>query len=78
MPTAYEEFIEFIVSGTTPETVVAYRPSEAARERVLDLVHRQKTSGLSAEETAELEQCLQLEHMIRMAKARARQRLAGA
>ena len=78
MPTAYEEFIEFIVSGTTAVSVAAYHPSEAARARVLDLIRRQKTENLGEEKTAELNQCLQLEHLIRMAKARARQRLAGA
>jgi len=78
MPTAYEEFIEFIVNGTTAASVAAYHPSEAARARVLDLIRRKKTEALGAEETAELEQCLQLEHLIRMAKARAHQRLAGA
>jgi hypothetical protein len=77
MATAYDEFIEFIAGGTTPETVVAFRPSEAARARVSELIQRQKSESLAAEEIAELDQCLQLEHLIRLAKARARQRLAG-
>jgi hypothetical protein len=78
MTTAYEEFIDFIAGGTTPESVVAFRPSETARERVTELIRRQKTGGLTQEETAELNQCLQLENLIRLAKARARQRLSGA
>jgi hypothetical protein len=77
MPTAFEEFIEFIVNGTTAESVVAFHPSEAARERVADLIRRQKSASLTTEETAELNQCLHLEHLIRLAKVRARQRLAG-
>jgi O-succinylbenzoate synthase len=73
---AYEEVIDFIASGTTPENVVAFRPSESARQRVAELVQREKTTGLTADETSELEHYLQLEHLMRLAKARARQRLS--
>jgi hypothetical protein len=76
MPTAFEEFIDFIVGGTTAESVIAYRPSDAARARVMDLIHRQKIAGLNQDESAELDQCLQLEHLLRMVKARACQRIA--
>jgi hypothetical protein len=77
MPTAFEELIDFIAGGTTPESIVAYRPSEAARTRVMDLIRRQKSEGIPEDETEELNQCLQLENLSRLAKARARQRLAG-
>ena len=50
-----------------------FRPSEKAKERVAELLHREKTTGLDSEETTELEQCMQLEHFMRLAKARARQ-----
>lgn len=76
MATVYDEIIEFIAAGTTPESVAAFRPSDAARERVDELIRRQKEEGLSAEETAELNHYLLLEHVMRLAKARARQRLA--
>ncbi len=35
---AYEEVIDFIAAGTTPQNVIAFRPSEAAQERVTDLL----------------------------------------
>lgn len=73
---AYEEIIDFIASGTTPSTIIAFQPSEAARERVADLIHREKTAGLTEEETAELNHYMQLEHLMRLAKARARRHLA--
>jgi hypothetical protein len=72
MTLAYEEVVDFIAAGTTPSGVVAFRPSEATKARVADLIHRQKTTGLSPEETAELNHYLQLEHLMRLAKARAR------
>ncbi len=76
MSPAYEEIIDFIASGTSPRGVAAFRPSKAAKERVSDLIHREKTVGLTTEETAELTHYLQLEHLMRLAKARARRHLA--
>ncbi len=68
---AYEEIIDFIAAGTSPRAVVAFRPSEAAKARVAELIDREKTTGLSPDETAELNYYLQLEHLMRLAKARA-------
>jgi hypothetical protein len=76
MTRAYEEIIDFIAAGTSPRDVVAFQPSAAAKARVADLIYQEKTTGLSPEETAELDHYLQLEHMMRLAKARARAYLA--
>ncbi len=75
MVVAYEELVDFLAGGTTPSSLVAFRPSEATRDRVADLIHREKTCGLSSEETEELNHYLHLEHVMRLAKARARQLL---
>ena len=77
MTRAYEEIIDFIAAGTTPSRVVAFQPSQAVKDRVADLIHREKTTGLSPEESSELNQYLQLEHLMRLAKARARTHLAN-
>ena len=69
---AYEEVIEFIAAGTSPGSVIAFRPSETAKQRVADLLHKEKTSGLSSDEKLELGHYMQLEHLMRLAKARAR------
>jgi hypothetical protein len=76
MTRAYEEIIDFIAAGTTPSRVVAFQPSQEVKDRVADLIHREKTTGLSPEESSELNQYLQLEHLMRLAKARARAHLA--
>jgi len=73
-PLAYQEIVEFIAAAN-PSSVVAFRPSEAARSRVEELITLEKTSGLSGEERSELDNYLQLEHLMRLAKARARQLL---
>jgi hypothetical protein len=70
----YEEVIDFIAT-TNPGKVLAFRPSEATKQRVSDLIYREKTTGLSPEEKSELDHYMQLEHVMRMAKIRARKLL---
>ena len=70
---SYEEIIDFIAAGTTPETVLAFRPSDVVQQRVAELVERLRDGTISPEEQSELEDYLQLEHIMIMAKARARQ-----
>lgn len=72
MERVYEEIIDFLAAGTTPSAIMALQPSAKANARVANLMHREKTTGLSAEETAELNMYLQLEHLMRLTKARAR------
>ena len=73
---AYFEIIEFIAAGTTSEGVAGFHPSPEAHKRVADLIDREKEFGLSPEERAELDHFMELEHILRMAKAKARQFLA--
>lgn len=73
---AYEEVIDFIAAGTTPDNVIAFRPSEETKQRVADLLRREKTTGLTPDETSELDRYMQLEHLMRLAKARARKYLS--
>ena len=69
---AYNEFVDFIAAGSTPEAVANFTPSDATKEYVADLIQREKTTGLSAEESSELEHFMQLEHIMRLARAKAR------
>jgi hypothetical protein len=73
---AYEEVIEFIAAGTSPISVIAFQPSPAAKQRVADLIYHEKTTGLTPGEESELDHYMQLEHLMRLAKARARRHLA--
>ena len=72
----YLEIIDFIAAGTTPEAVVDFRPSPEAQQRLAALIERVKADVLSPEEKAELDHFMELEHVLRMAKARARQVLS--
>jgi hypothetical protein len=73
---AYFEIIEFIAAGTTPEAVAHFLPSPEAQRRVAELIEREKEEALSPEEAAELDHFMELEHILRMAKSKARQILA--
>ena len=74
---AYEELVDFIAGGSTPQEVANFQPSETTKARASDLLHRSKNEGLTKEEKEELEQFLDLEHIMRLAKAKARLRLTN-
>jgi hypothetical protein len=75
MTRAFEEIVDFIAGGSTPAAVAEFVPSEASRQRVSDLLRQEKSSGLTPDESAELNHYQELEHLMRLAKARARAHL---
>ena len=77
MTKAYEELVDFIAAGTTPQSVAQFKASHETKARVEELVRKEKNTGLLPEESAELGDYLQLEHLMRMAKARARRVLGN-
>ena len=74
---AYDEIVDFIAAGSSSQSVSAFQPSREARARVLELTLRAKAEMLTVEEAKELEHYLQLEHLMRLAKARARHYLSS-
>ena len=52
-----------------------FKASPETKARVAELIHREKTVGLTPDETAELDSYEELEHLMIMAKARAHQLL---
>jgi hypothetical protein len=44
----YMELVDFIAAGLSPERIAAYHPSDAAQERVMGLLQRQKDRGAAA------------------------------
>ena len=74
---AYHEIIDFIAGGTTPEQVINFRPSPQTQKMVEELVQKEQDHKATPEEKSELDHFMELEHILRMAKARARQILAS-
>jgi hypothetical protein len=70
---SYLEIIDFIAAGATPEAVIKFHPSDSVQRRVAALVERSNEGTLSSEDQSELEDYLQLGHIMIMAKARATQ-----
>ena len=71
---AYEEVVNFIATQTPHSSLMAFHPSDQAKDRVMELIHKEKESTLAADEQSELDHYMQLEHLMRLAKARAKQR----
>jgi hypothetical protein len=68
----YLELADFVAGGARPEGVINFRRSAEAEQRAQELIERARESRLTAEEAAELTHFLELEHILRMAKAKAR------
>jgi hypothetical protein len=68
---AYEEIVDFIAAGMTPDEVTRFQPSQETKETVERLIAKEKESGLTSDEDSELSHYLHLEHVMRLAKARA-------
>lgn len=69
---ARDELVDFLVGHIPTRELAEFQPSEAARERVWSLIEKEKETGLLAEEKLELDDYLQLEHLLVLAKAKAR------
>ena len=69
--------LEFLASLPTPEAVIALRPSKAIQSQLSDLLEKNRTVGLTANEEKLWQRYQYLEHIVRMAKARAFMKLEG-
>ena len=68
---AYEEIINFLAGGITSQSLIDFQVSEQVKEKVADLIFREKNNVISPNEKIELDHYLILEHLLRLAKARA-------
>jgi hypothetical protein len=71
----YDEIID-LIAASRPEKIANFQISAEAKEHVADLLSREKNGGLTPDETSELNDYIELEHIMRLVKARARQLLA--
>jgi hypothetical protein len=71
---ALDDFAEFI-SKLAPRKILEYKASVKAQERVNYLLEKNRGSGLSTEEQQEMNYYMMIEHIVRVAKTKALQRL---
>lgn len=67
--------IDVLASQPTPEQIMALHPSPELQARIDILLARSKEGALSDQEEVELDRYFYLEHLVRMAKAKAYQHL---
>ncbi|MBM3757450.1 MAG: hypothetical protein FJW38_26135 [Acidobacteria bacterium] len=72
---AYDELLDVLSAGAATEQIANFRSSEQTQARVAELIERKKDGTITRAEVEEMEEYLNLEHVMIMAKARARQRL---
>ncbi len=72
---SYEEIVDLFARGGGAEAVLAFHPSDEAKDRVRELLTRSKQGDLSDEEKAELDRFGELERLMQLVKARARRLL---
>ena len=63
--------LETLARLPTAEEVLALRPTTALQHRIEELLETKRNTGLSREEPREWEQYEYIEHLVRLAKARA-------
>lgn len=70
----YDE-LAFFLASLSPRRVISYKSSIKSQERVNTLIEKNKTNGLTFEENSEMERFMTVEHIVRLAKAKALQKL---
>ncbi|MBX3082980.1 MAG: hypothetical protein KF716_15210 [Anaerolineae bacterium] len=74
---AIDEIAEFLLTAPTLEQVIAFKASAGVQERLDDLLERNKTGQLTADEHEELDETLQLDLFVQFLKAKAKVKLAN-
>jgi hypothetical protein len=69
------EVLEFLASLPEPEEIIALRPSPPLQGRISELLEKNRTTGLTPDEQREWEHYQYLEHLVRIAKAKAYSKL---
>jgi len=65
------EVLEFLAGLPEPDDIIALHPSPVLQARISELLEKNRTDGLSLDEQQEWEHYAYLEHLVRMAKAKA-------
>jgi predicted HTH domain antitoxin len=74
----YDDLLEYLVKKASPQEILAFQPSNAARARAIELIEKSSEGELSAEERAELAQMRQIDSFVSVLKARALEAMHGA
>ena len=65
------EVLEFLANLPSSEEILALKPSETLQQQITSLLEKNRTVGLTIEEERLWQQYEYIEHLVRMAKAKA-------
>jgi hypothetical protein len=62
------DVLEFLAGLPSPEEILAFRPTPLLRDRVSELLEKNRTIGLAPDEEEDWQRYQYLEHLVRLAK----------
>jgi|SRR5882724_4833417 len=68
----FDEMIDFLASGPSPEQIIAHKASERMQDRLRELLGKNREEGLTEAESAELDLFESVEDLMGLLKAKAR------
>lgn len=68
----FNEMLDFLASGPTPQQIVEHKVSPALQERLEELLDKNRLEGLTEAEQSELDAFRRVNHVMILLKARAR------
>lgn len=71
-PSVYDDLVGLLVRNTPADDLMAFQLSAEKQQRLDDLLERNRAGTLSPAESAELDTFEQMEHVVRLLKARVR------
>jgi hypothetical protein len=71
----FDEMIDFLASGPTPQQLIEYKASPPVQARLEELLDKNREEGLTEAETAEMDTFRQVNHVMILLKTRARRAL---
>lgn len=73
-PPVYDDLVELLAKSAEAEEVLSFQLSDEKQRRLDDLLSKNRAGTLSPQESAELDAFEQFEHVVRLLKARVRER----
>ena len=71
----FDEIIDFITSIPQPQQILNYKSSKSTQNRLDDLLEKKRNEQLNDNELHELDQFIMTEHIMRIAKIKAKKSL---
>jgi hypothetical protein len=75
-PPVYDDLVDLLAKSADADEVLSFRLSDEKQHRLDNLLEKNRDGTLSPQESAELDAFEQFEHVVRLLKARVRERHA--